>query len=410
MPPAAGNDFLTTQRINEIRKDIMDVRTIPGELLFLRSLNQNPKPNRWLTAKWKGNLQIADLIAPNSPGVAYKASRVYTEGKNLQNMKVGTVWSADEVEEYYEIKAAVSSDPNGVFAQGLFRQAVMDQIVGTEWRMEWLAVAMATDGYYGTSSYNRLGFSLTSSDGRTPTWGMKPDMKSFIEVPLFNTDGTVNAACKIITYIYNMIELRRQRYGKETNRLRMRNAVKRAIQQTDEFKALAAYSMPNYLSFSNISPADFPRLDALLAEVLSGSNRDRDLSVQTYDAVYQTENGDGKPSIYVPFLPLTPEACIILDDRRNDNNDSMHDFGIGTTMESRAEPMRYSNGIPDDLPPGQNGIFSYLDMPTHLNPVSFGVWTTARAWPQKNDEVCESVLFVGGPGTDPVPVTDIAIV
>ena len=64
--------------------------------------------------------------------------------------------------------------------------------------MEWLAVAMATDGYYGTSSYNRLGFNLTGVNvaaggpGSTPTWGMKPDMKAWIQTPLGNPDGSVN--------------------------------------------------------------------------------------------------------------------------------------------------------------------------------------------------------------------------
>lgn len=409
MPPAAGNDFMTTLRINEVRKDIMDVRTIPGNLLFLSRLKQNPSPNKWLTAKWKGNLQIADLIAPNAPGVAYQASRVYSQTSNLQNMKVGTVWTADAVEDFYEIKAAVSMDPDGVFAQGLFRQAVMNQVIGTEWRMEWLAIAMATDGYYGTSSYNRLGFSLTGANGTTPTWGMKPDMKSFVATPLGNPDGTVNVTCPIITYIFNMIETRRQRYGRETNRITMRTATKRAIQKTDEFKALAQYAQSPFVTFNNISPADYPRLDMLLGEVLAGSNKDRDIEVVTYDSVYQTENGDGNPSVYVPFLPLAPNASLLLDDKRNDRNDSVHDFGIGTTMESRADGVRFQDGIPADLPPGQNGIFSYMDMPTDMNPVRFAIWTAARAWPRKFDEICESVLFVGPLG-DPVPVTDIVIV
>lgn len=410
MPPAAGNDFMTTLRINEIRKDIQDVRTIPGEMLFLNRLNMNPARNRDLLAKWKGNLQISDLIAPNSPAVPYEAQRLYLQTNNLQNMKMGTIWSADQVEEYYDIRASVTMDPDGIYATDLFRQTVMNQIKGTEWRKEWLAVAMATDGYYGTSNYNRLGYSLTSSNGTTPTWGMKPDMKSFVQIPLGNPDGSVNVASTIITYIFNMIEIRRRRYGRETNRITMPTAVKRAMQLTTEFKNLAQYAQSPFVTFNNISPADYPRLDKLLFEVLSGANRDRDLEVVTYDAVYQSENGDGNPSVYYPFLPLAPDACMILDDKRNDKNDSVHDFGIGTTMESRADAIRYNNGaVPAGLPAGQTGDFSYLDMPQHMNPVSFAIWTAARAWPRKWDEVCESVLFLG-PLVDPVPLTDIVIV
>jgi hypothetical protein len=408
---AAGNDFTGTMRVDQIRRDIMDVRTIPGELMFLNRLNRNPSSNHMLTAKWKGNLQIADLIAPNAPGVAYQASRVYVEASNTQNMRVGTEWSADMVEEYYDIKDRVASDPNGIFARGLFRQAVMDQIVGTEWRYEWLCVARATDGFYGTSNYNRLGFSLTGANGITPSWGMKPDMKSFVQTPLGNPDGTVNAACPIIDYIFNMVEVRRRRYGKTTNRLTMPTAVKRAIQKTDQFKALAVFQQAPFTTFNNISPANYPLLDDLLNRVLQGyGNNSQDLKVETYDAVYQTQDGSGRPAVYVPFLPLAPEACILLDDSRNDRNDSMLDFAEGTTLESRAEGVRFNQGaIPENLPPGQTGPFSYFHMPDHLNPASFSVWTVARAWPRKFDEVCESVLFVG-PLTDPVPLTDIVIV
>jgi len=411
MPPAAGTDFLPGLRVNEIRKDIQDARTIPGELLFLNRLKQNESPNRYLMAKWKGNLQIADLIAPNSPGVAYQASRVYLEASNLQSMKVGTVWSADQVEEYYEVKAAITMDPDGIFAKDVFFRTVMNQVIGTEWRQEWLAVAMATDGFYGTSSYNRLGFSMTDASGRSPTWGMKPDMKSFVQTPLGNPDGSVNVACPIITYIFNMIETRRRRYGRETNRLTMPTAVKRGIQLTTEFKNLAVFQQAPFTTFNNISPADYPLLDDLLNRVLKGvGNSSRDLEVVSYDAVYQSENGDGSPSIYYPFLPLAPEACIILDDKRNDRNDAVHDFGIGTTMESRADSIRFSNGVvPGGLPPGEPGMFSYFDMPSSMNPATFSIWTTMRGWPRKFDEVCESVLFLG-PLVDPVPLTDIAIV
>jgi hypothetical protein len=410
MTAAAGNDFMTTMKINQIRKDLQDVRTIPGNLVFLNRLNQVPSPNKYLMAKWKGNLQIADLVAPNAPGVAYQASRVYTEANNLQNMRVGTVWTANQVEDYYEIKDAVAMDPDGIFARDLFRQAVMDQMVGTEWRMEWEAVAMATDGYYGTSNYNRLGFSLTGANGTTPTWGMKPDMKSFVQTPLGNPDGTVNIACPIIDYIYNMIEVRRQRYGRETTRITARTAVKRAIQQTTQFQNLAKFALPSFITFNNISAADYPYLDQLLDNVLRGQAQNRDLELVTYDSVYQTENGDGNPSAYVPFLPLAPEACLLLDDKRNDRNNSVHDFGVGVSMESRADKVRFTNGaIPEGLPPGQVGPFAYLDMPQDMNPVRFAIWTVNRAWPRKFDAVCESVLFVGPLG-DPVPVTDIAIV
>jgi hypothetical protein len=414
MPAPSGNDFLGTLRVNEIRKDIQDVRTIPGALMFLNRLNRNPSLNRFLTAKWKGNLQIADLIAPNSPGVAYQAQRTYLEASNTQSSRIGTVWSADLVEEYYDIKAAVSSDPDGIYAQDIFQRTMMDHVIGTEWRMEWLAVAMATDGFYGTSSYNRLGFSLLSSNGTTPTWGMKPDMKSFVQTPLGNPDGSVNVSCPIITYIFNMIEIRRRRYGKDTNRITMPTAVKRAIQQTTEFKNDAVFQQAPFTTFQNITPTNYPLLDQLLSGVLKGygnaNQKAPDLEVVTYDSVYQTENGDGLPAQYVPFLPLAPEACIILDDSRNDRNDSVHDFAIGTTMESRADPLRFSNGaVPAGLPAGKPGTFSYFDMPSSMNPVSFGIWTTARMWPRKFDEVCESVLFVG-PLTDPVPLTDIVIV
>ncbi len=409
MPAPAGNDFMTTLRINTIRKDIQDARTTPVDLKFLNRLNRNPVPNSWLTAKWKGNRQIADLIAPNAPGVAYQASRIYTETGNTQNMRVGTAWSADQVEEYYTIRNAVTDDPEGIFANGLFHQTMMDQIVGHEWRMEWLSVAMATDGFYGTSSYNRLGIAMTGVDGRTPTWGMKPDMKTFVQTPLGNPDGSVNVNCPIIDYIFQMMDYRQLRYGKTTNRITMRTATKRAAQKTLQFQQYAARFQLPFYNANAISPADYPELDKLLARIL-----DRDgngLELVTYDSVYQTESGDGSPAQYVPFLPLAPEACMILDDSRNDRNDSVHDFGIGTTMESRADSLRYTNGegFPKDLPAGKPGMFTYMDMPTNMNPVQFAIWTVCRGWPRKVDEVCEAVLFLG-PLADSIPVTDIAIV
>lgn len=392
--PAAAFDFIRQLNVDRIVADFQDKRQAPATLVFLNRLNQVPASNRQLLARYQGRVQIADMIATNAKAPVYKAQKFRMESNTLGKIKIGTEWTEDEMEELLDLAQSPAQDPDGLLAKNMIRKAVLDQVLGIEQRMEWLAVAMALDGAYSSSTYNRLGFSMSGA-----TWGMPSDLKVTLATPWTNP-----SAATPIDDILAMIRLRRERYGRETNRITLPLDALRAATRTVEFTTKVNNQMPANFNYANTSQFD----DAYRKEVFG---RLCNCEVVLYDSRYWSEGDDGTRTSY-RFLPLSPQCPVILDDKANDRDDSVADFGVGTPMESRMSELLPNEGtggtIVGSLPAGVNRIVSYPVVDPRLDPPGLTIFSAAKCFPRKYDPFANSVLFVGNI-SETIPTTDIVL-
>lgn len=381
----AGFELLRDLNVDEIIQDIQDVRNLPGDLMFLGRLAQVPARNSQLVAKWLERVQIADFIATDAKAPVYKNGRFTLETNVLGKMKIGTTFTEEDMEELNDLMMNASfMDPDGILKGDMINRVVAKQLLGIRWRQESLAVAMAIDGF----SYNRLGITMNGV-----SWGMPSDLKSTVAVPW--TD-TVNA--KPITNILQMRQLRKERYGKETNRITMGTSVLRTVIATAEFQAMIRMFLAPNVSYVNVPQVNSEYNRALVGQLL-------DMDVVLYDSRYWSEDDAGNYTS-ARFLPLTPSAAVVLDDKAADKNGSVQDFGIGVAMESKAAAGLPNSGAVNRPGAGVNRAFSYTFIPPNLDPPNLTIYSAMKGFPRKYDRAATSVLFVG-PITDLIPAEDI---
>jgi hypothetical protein len=382
----AGFELLRDLRVDEIMQDIQDVRNLPGDLMFLGRLAQVPARNSQLVAKWMERVQIADFIATDAKAPLYKNGRFTLETNVLGKMKIGTIFTEEDMEELNDLTMnADLMDPQGVLRGDMVNRVVAKQLLGIRWRQESLAVAMAIDGF----SYNRLGISMSGV-----TWGMPTDLKSTVATPWQANPTTATP----ITNILQMRQLRRERYGKETNRITMGTSVLRAIIATTEFSNMIRMFLAPNVSYANLPQVNSEYQRGLVGQLL-------DMEVVLYDSRYWSEDDAGNYTS-ARFLPLTPQAAVVLDDKAADRNGSIQDFGIGVAMESKAAGGLPNSGGVNRMAAGVNRAFSYTYLPPNLDPPNLTIYSAMKGFPRKYDRAATSVLFVG-PVVDTIPVSDI---
>lgn len=380
----AGFELLKNLNVDEVMMDLQDARNIPGELTFLNRLNQVPAKNSQLVAKWMERVQIADFISTDAKAPVYKNGRFTLETNVLGKMKIGTHFSEEDMEELRDLSAnSTFMDPQGLIRGDMIRRVVAKHLQGLRWRQESLAVAMAIDGF----SYNRLGIVMNGV-----TWGMPADLKSTVAIP-----WTTSASATPITNILQMRQLRKERYGKETNRITMGTSVLRTIIATTEFSSMIRMYLAPNVSYANIPQVNSEYQRGLVAQLL-------DMEVVLYDSRYWSEDEAGNYTSS-RFLPLLPSAAVILDDKSADRNGTIQDFGVGVALESSLAAALPNSGALGSPGMGMNRAFSYTYIPDNLDPPNLTVYSAMKGFPRKYDRAANSVLFVG-PINDLIPVTD----
>jgi hypothetical protein len=378
-------DYLRELRIDEIMRDMVDVRTLPGELTFLNRVNRNPAPNSQLIAKWQGRIQIAPMIAVNSKAPVYKAERYTVESNTLGKIKYGTHFSEDEMEEWLDLIQKPIQDPQGILAKDTVRKTVENQLKGIEQQMEFLQVAQQLDGQLGTSAYSRLGYILENV-----TWGRYSDLKATVSIPWQANPTTATP----VNDILSMKQLRKEKYGRDTNRITMGTSVFRAVINTTEYQNKARQFLAPNVSYVNIPLINSAQNRDILGLVLEG------MQLVLSDSRYWNEDDAGNWTTN-RFLPNTPTAPVILDDSANDKSDTVQDFGIGMPMEGRMGSMGVdSKGMIIGLNGGgANRPMSYAVVPADMDPVGLTIYSVTKCFPRLYQRDSNAVLYVG-------PVTD----
>lgn len=384
-------DYLRNLRIDEIAEDFQDVRTLPGDLVFLNRLNRVPAANSELMAKHQGRVQIAPMIATNARAPVFKADKYRVESNDLGKIKYGTHFSEDEMTEWMALQDSRIKDPQGILAGGMVPKVVMKQLKGIEQQMEWLAVAMTLDGQLGSGRYNRFGYFMEDV-----SWGRYPDLKSNFPIALEANPTT----CKPIDYILAMKQRRKEKYGKETNRITLGTSTLRAIYATTEYQTKAKPFLPVQIDYGSLPLTDNPRNRDLLKMVLEG------MEVVTYDTRFWNETDAGTWSSS-RFWPNTPTAPIVLDDSADDRVEEVHDFGVGMALEGMMGSMGAGPGgqIIGGPGGGANRIVSYGYIKPDLDPPGLTVYSVMKGFPRLFDRASNAVLYVG-PITELIDVDD----
>jgi hypothetical protein len=391
--PTTATDYLRDLRIDTIMEDLIDVRNImPGNLLFYNRLKEVPADNRQLIAKHQGRVQIAPMIATNAKAPVFKADKFTVETNTLGKIKFGTHWAEDEMEDLIELINSPIRDPQGILAGGMVANVVKKQLMGIRMQQEFLSVAMALDGQFGTGAYSRFGFILEGV-----SWGRYTDLKRTVSIPWYANPTTATPVNDILTAKQYWVE----RYGRTATRITMATQSFRDMIATTEFQnKVRMYLAPN-VSYINIPQVVSPQQRDLARSVLDG------MEIVLYDSRFETQNDDLSWSRF-RYMPLSPNAPVILDDKMDDKNADVQDFGMGTAMESRLASARENNGtVIGELPAGVTRPISYAVVPQDLDPVGLTVFSVAKCFPRLYQRDSNVVLNVG-PTVDLVPSTDFS--
>lgn len=379
-------DYLRNLRIDQIMEDMVDARVLPGDLKFLNGLNRNPSPNSQLTAKHSMRVQIAPMISTNAKAPIYKAQRFTVESNTLGKIKYGAHFDEDEMEEWLDLIESPMKDPRGVLAGDMIAKTVKTQLMGIEHQMEWLAVAMALDGKLGSSAYNRLGYFLEGV-----SWGRYNDLKATVAIPWEANPTTATPISDMLA----MKQRRKEKYGRDTNRVRMGTSTFRAVINTTEYQNKARQFLAPNVSYVNIPLVNSQQNRDLLSMVLEG------MELDLYDTRYENEDDAGTWTT-TRFLPNTPTAPVILDDSANDRKDMVADFGVGTPMEGRIRDLVPAEGGQVIGAPagGVQRPMSYAYVNDRMDPVGLTIYSLTKCFPRLYDRASNAVLYVG-------PITEL---
>lgn len=396
--PASAADFLRELRVDEIMKELQDVRKLPQPLVFLNRLKQVPADNRELIAKQEMRVQIAPMIATNAKAPVFQAQRFHTESNTLGKIKYGTHMDEDQMESWLDLINSPIRDPQGILAGNTIRKMVADQQLGIWQRMEFLAIAMALDGQLSSAALNTFGFILNGV-----TWGRYSDLKITSAIPW---EGNPATATPVDDILYAR-QYRRERYGKETKRITMPTQALRAMILTTNFQHYMQNRLPSFVTYSHEFSGDTAYQEKAVAMVL-------DMELVLYDGRFETQAEDGTWSTH-RFVPMSTNCPIVLDDPADDMNASVQDFGMGMAMEGRLSELMGDVGAgarPTDFivaptAAGARRPISYAYIPGSMDPVGLTVFSVAKVFPRLYNRASNAVLNIG-PLTDLIPVTDLS--
>ena len=293
------------------------------------------------------------------------------------------------MEEWLDLLENPIKDPQGVLAGGMVGRAVKNHMEGIEQQMEWLQVAQQLDGQLGSAAYSRLGYKLEGV-----TWGRYSDLKATVAIPWQANPTTAQP----INDILGMKQLRKEKYGRETNRITMGTSTFRAIINTAEYQAKARQFLAPNVSYVNIPLVNNAQNRDILGLVLEG------MEVELYDTRYWSEDDYGNWVSY-RYFPTTPTAPVILDDSAMDRMDSVQDFGVGMAMEGRmSQILPGASGVGNMVigapAGGVSRPMSYATVDPAMDPVGLTVFSLCKCFPRLYQRDSNAVLYVG-------PITDL---
>ena len=254
--------------------------------------------------------------------------------------------------------------------------------IGVLQRMEYLTVAMATDGL--SMNYDRLGVKISGVNWRMPS-NLKVTM----------TPGIADATnAKPVTTIVNLDLEARRRFGAVYNRLTCSTPWFQAMIATDEFKAKAALFLPSYITFTNLVTANLTQQITLAEQVLGKA-------IELYDDHYVTQANDGTEQ-WAPYLPTN---LAVLSNTANDGNGNVMRFGNSVPTEVKVAQITGDGARIIGGTAGMDGAYGPLGyMEGEMNAPAITLWGVARGFPVKYSRTATAVID-GGTVSDAAPFT-----
>lgn len=382
------NQLLTALRITRMMRTLDDVRNLPEDLVWTGRTPDVNAVDGEIMARFRGRVQIADLVADDQKAAVYKSGRFSTETAGIPNIKVGQLLTQAQIKEYEAINAngGVANDPDNIVSD--MENGILDNLLlGVRQRKESICVARILDGF----SYDRLGIKISNI-----SWGMPSDLKITPSNPW--TDHTNG---KPVTDILTVKEVAKVRYGIDYDRLSLPLAAFRDMIQCVEFQNSARLFLAPNVSFVNLTIQNTQQMVNLAQNVLGLK------VIETYDSRYWSEDDAGALTSH-RYWPINKAA---LTSTANDNNRMAADFAHGVVTESVV-----SNMVPTDmigrLPSGARGPVGYAT--GELNPPQITYWGVDRGWTRKfllQESAVITVAPTSGAGsiTDYIPVTEPAM-
>lgn len=363
-------------RLTAIIQQLVDVRTLPGELRFLNRTPIVEASDDEILARYTGYVQIADLVSDDAQAVTYSAGKFQFESTTIPNIKHGINLTQQQINQL----GAIAGLPAGVDRVGVFdwlNRNTDSLLLGIRQRMNALICAMQIDGL----DYDRLGIKLTNV-----SWGMPSDLKITVATPWTDAANAtpVNDCLGFKLYA-------RTRYGKEYNRLTMSTTAFQYMIATTEFQNKARTFLAPNVSFVNLSLSNIEQQQALAQNVLG-------MTIEFEDARYWSQGPDGKRTSH-RYQPINK---VIFSNSGDDNRADVMDFGNAITTESIVSGI--VGGMVGNLGGAQRGPVSYVTAPENLNPPTLTQWAVARGFPRKLQLEATAVMTVGS-FDDLIPIT-----
>jgi hypothetical protein len=371
-------------RVVEIFDAAVDRRVIPANLVFRNRVAKVPALDGEIVAQFLGEAHIADFVEPDQKASTYKAARIKFQQDFIPKIKLGRSMTEVDILQYQQLQGALAGRQSQM-AVDYFTRIAAGLLESIELREESLLVGLELD----TFTYSRNGVIYSF------TWGMPTDLKLTAAVA-----WSTSATAKPISDILNLAYVRRVKYGKVTDRVKLTTPAFQLLTATAEFQAKAAA-----LFASNVPPPAFPYVGIDQLQNIVGTLLG--MTVELYDSRYPSHPADGTLPTYAPFLPLNN---VILDSKANDNNGMAKDLANGILPETVVAD------IPLGAEAGPGSVFglggadygpkAFATRSPDLNPPTITWWAAERCMPRKRDIALTAVIDIGTV-TDPVSASTI---
>jgi hypothetical protein len=367
----AANEMalLGLSRVQEIFDDVIDNRETPGNLVFRSRVNKNEALDSDITAHFQSVGHIADIVADDQAAVTYQAARVKFDSNFIPNIKQGRQLTQTDLKMLETLGSATFNAQSNAY-EAYFFDIATTLIDDIEMREEQMLVSMEL----GQFTYQRGDLTISVP------YNIPAELNA---VAVASWSDATNA--KPISDIQNLALIRRVKYGRATNRIKMSTPAFVLLTKTNEFTAQVQRLWQN----ANVVAPSIPyqsinALQNLVGQILN-------MTVELIDHRYQQHLDTGGTPIHAPYLPL---GKVILDDTANDRNDRVKDFAIGVVTESTVNDLL--GGWVYGLTGEQFGPVTYITPTTmNLNPPGVVFWGVERGMPRKRDTALNAVLDVG---------------
>lgn len=372
----AYSDLLAHEVIQGVIDDLVDVSTLPQELLFSRRVPSVSADDGEIIARYNTRVRVAELIMNDQKAIVRSTNPIRLQQTDIPKIKHGTLINESMQNTLARIDRGLAARRDVSLAEDYVARTTAEMLAGVYARQETMLIGMALDAF----SYNKLGVQIING-----SWGMPSDLKV---TPTYLWSDATNAIP--ITDIQTIQNLAQTKYGVTYNRATMSTTAFTNMTNTVEFRNKAAlYAQLVGVSVNNFPTTDRPTMQALASRMLGG------MDFELYDAQVWTEALDGSET-GARYLPVNK---VILGSSLADNNPTLWDWANGVIPETRPGMVPFligQDGVGSSFAGEREGPVSYATAATgDGNPPGQVIWAVSRGYPRKHKETITAVLTVG---------------